>query len=159
VNGREFDRFANALSSMGVDISVDDFGTGYSSLSRLVNLPINSFKIDRSFLAGIGVGHEKSEALLAGVSALASGLGLVTIVEGIETHEQLNWLRANGFSCGQGYLFSRPISLPAAIDYVEALPQRSTAMRPTPTSSSLIPAWRWLRGLKRQLFSQPTQRR
>lgn len=145
-----FDVFISDLAALGVDLLIDDFGTGYSSLSRLVSLPVRSFKVDRSFLAGIDSGQQKSEILLAGVSALADRLGLSTIIEGIETRKQLDWLHHHGFVFGQGFLFARPMLLAACIDYVESLPQRSTAKRKLPPERRQSLARRcrsWLRSL------------
>jgi diguanylate cyclase (GGDEF)-like protein len=99
------------LRTIGVRISLDDFGTGYSSLSYLHNFPLQKVKIDRSFLEGIDT--DRPLTLLRGVARLSADLGMLVVVEGIETNEQLELVSADGtVSEAQGYLFSRPV--PAA---------------------------------------------
>ncbi|MDQ2780445.1 MAG: EAL domain-containing protein, partial [Pseudomonadota bacterium] len=93
-----------------VGLSVDDFGTGYSSLSLLSTLPINSLKIDRSFvdrLDGISVESE----IVRAVIQLGLALGKRVIAEGIETQTQLERLQALGCHCAQGYLLARPMTV------------------------------------------------
>ncbi|MHB2023929.1 MAG: putative bifunctional diguanylate cyclase/phosphodiesterase [Mycobacteriales bacterium] len=97
------------LRALGCRLSVDDFGTGYSSLSRLNTLPIDQVKIDRSFVEQIDVSDTGRTIVTASV-AMAHGLGLPVVAEGIETEQQLKTLRAIGCDEGQGYLFSRPDS-------------------------------------------------
>jgi diguanylate cyclase (GGDEF)-like protein len=99
------------LHAIGVRISLDDFGTGYSSLSYLHNFPLQKVKIDRSFLEGID--SDRPLTLLRGVARLSADLGMLVVVEGIETNEQLELISADGtVTEAQGYLFSRPV--PAA---------------------------------------------
>jgi diguanylate cyclase (GGDEF)-like protein len=96
------------LHAIGVRISLDDFGTGYSSLSYLHNFPLQKVKIDRSFLEGID--SDRPLTLLRGVARLSADLGMLVVVEGIETNEQLELISADGtVSEAQGYLFSRPV--------------------------------------------------
>jgi EAL domain-containing protein (putative c-di-GMP-specific phosphodiesterase class I) len=112
-----------ALAALGVNLAIDDFGTGYSSLAYLSRLPINTLKIDRSFVAGLG--HEaESDALVQTIIALAHALRLSVTAEGIEQLEQAGQLQALGCTRGQGFLFARPV--PAAdLDFgvPEALPR------------------------------------
>ncbi len=97
------------LRSAGIAVAIDDFGTGYSSLSKLATFPVDRLKIDRSFLADIK--HEEDDApLVAAMIALAHRLGLAVTAEGVETPEQLAFLRRNGCDLLQGYLFSPPVS-------------------------------------------------
>jgi diguanylate cyclase (GGDEF)-like protein len=96
------------LHAIGVRISLDDFGTGYSSLSYLHNFPLQKVKIDRSFLEGID--SDRPLTLLRGVARLSADLGMLVVVEGIETNEQLELISADGtVTEAQGYLFSRPV--------------------------------------------------
>ena len=97
------------LRRLGVRISLDDFGTGYSSLSYLRTFPFDKIKIDRSFLQELC----SSQATMVIVSALinlATGLGMMVTAEGVETQDQLDWLRSAGCTEAQGYLISRPLS-------------------------------------------------
>ena len=97
------------LRRAGITVAIDDFGTGYSSLSKLATFPVDRLKIDRSFLRDIR--HEEDDSpLVAAMIALAHRLGLQITAEGVETPEQLAFLRRNGCDLVQGYLFSPPVS-------------------------------------------------
>ena len=96
------------LRSRGLKLSIDDFGTGYSSLSYLYRFPINTLKIDRSFICRLGSNGENSEIVEA-IVVLAHKLGMDVVAEGVETLEQLERLRAIGCEQAQGYLFSPPV--------------------------------------------------
>ena len=98
------------LKEMGVGLSIDDFGTGYSSLSYLSRFPLNELKIDRSFV----IDFDKSEndaSLVIAIIAMAKSMRLGLVAEGVETLEQYHFLRQQGASVIQGYLFSKPVSL------------------------------------------------
>jgi diguanylate cyclase (GGDEF)-like protein len=98
----------DAIRALGVTISIDDFGTGYSSLSYLQRFPLNTIKIDKSFVAPLD--ETKLQPGLAGaIIEIARALGMTTIAEGIESEIQLEHLRAMGCKLGQGFLFSRPL--------------------------------------------------
>jgi EAL domain-containing protein (putative c-di-GMP-specific phosphodiesterase class I) len=97
-----------SLRRIGVGFSIDDFGTGYSSLSYLSALPIDSLKIDRSFVLGMDRGPQNVEIVRA-ILRLGQTLHMHVIAEGVETHEHLDALRDIGVEAGQGYLFSRPL--------------------------------------------------
>jgi EAL domain-containing protein (putative c-di-GMP-specific phosphodiesterase class I) len=100
-----------SLRELGVQISLDDFGTGYSSLNYLHRFPIDTLKIDRSFVNSLERSSENSE-IVRTIVYLAKALGLSVVAEGIESIRQLGQLQGLGCDFGQGYLFSRP--LPAA---------------------------------------------
>lgn len=107
------------LRSLGVKIAIDDFGTGYSSLSYLRRFPVDTLKVDRSFVATLGRGKDEN-ALVRSIIKLAQTLRLETVAEGVEKSAQASRLRAFGTNLGQGYLFGRPQSAP----HVEKLLRR-----------------------------------
>jgi len=110
------------LRAMGIHLSLDDFGTGYSSLSYLHRFPLNTLKIDRSFVNRIGPAGENSEIVRA-IVTLAHNLGIDVVVEGVETTEQLVQVKSLKGTYGQGYLFSRPVDRAAAEALMEQGPQ------------------------------------
>jgi len=98
------------LTQLGIDLSIDDFGTGYSSLSYLRQLPISNLKIDRSFVKELPDNADDS-AIVSSTISMAHFLGMKTIAEGIETRDQLRFLKEAGCDIAQGYLISRPLPL------------------------------------------------
>jgi diguanylate cyclase (GGDEF)-like protein/PAS domain S-box-containing protein len=106
-----------ALRELGIGIDIDDFGTGYSSLSYLRRFPVDSLKIDRSFVGGMEASAEDQEIVRA-ILGLAVALGIRTVAEGIETEEQLARLRQLGCALGQGYLFAAPLPASQALSLV-----------------------------------------
>jgi diguanylate cyclase (GGDEF)-like protein len=101
-------RALSHLKDMGVQLSIDDFGTGYSSLSYLSRFPLDELKIDRSFV----IDYDKSQndaSLVTAIIAMGKSLRLQVVAEGVETREQYHFLRNNGASVIQGYLFSKPV--------------------------------------------------
>jgi EAL domain-containing protein (putative c-di-GMP-specific phosphodiesterase class I) len=96
------------LKAMGVRLAVDDFGTGYSSLSYLMQFPIDALKVDRSFVREITAEGDTSPIITA-VIAMGRSLNQRVIAEGVETGEQLAFLRAQHCEEGQGFHFSRPL--------------------------------------------------
>ena len=112
----------NALQRMralGVSLAIDDFGTGYSSLSYLRKMPVNSVKIDRSFVAELG-GTTTDATIVAAVIYLSHALGMSVVAEGVETIDHLQALTALGCDYIQGFYYSKPLSIPAATEFLEA---------------------------------------
>ena len=103
----------NRLNERGIRLAIDDFGTGYSSLSRLHSLPIDKVKIDKAFVDATAQGE--SAPMVAATIAMAHSLGLETVAEGVETADQLPFLRLHRCDEVQGYLFGRPVEA-ATID-------------------------------------------
>ncbi len=97
------------LKALGVHLSIDDFGTGYSSLSRLQRFPVDTLKIDRTFVSEMDRDRDTGEIVRV-IATLARNLGLKVVAEGIERHEQMEMLKSLGCETGQGYLFSKPVS-------------------------------------------------
>jgi EAL domain-containing protein (putative c-di-GMP-specific phosphodiesterase class I) len=95
---------------MGAKVSLDDFGTGYSSLSYVHRLPLDSIKIDRSFIREITT-NERARGIVSAIVSMCAKLQLPCISEGIETEMELQLMREYGCQCGQGYYFGEPISL------------------------------------------------
>jgi diguanylate cyclase (GGDEF)-like protein/PAS domain S-box-containing protein len=132
------------LKALGVRLAIDDFGTGYSSLSYLRRFPVDVVKLDRSFVAGLGV-DPAATAIVAAVVNLAHALGIVVVAEGVETEAQLVALRALRCDRAQGYYWNRPLPAgelpgwgrqpcaaslaPAPIDMGQLLVERTTALR------------------------------
>jgi predicted signal transduction protein with EAL and GGDEF domain len=100
------------IQSLGVGLSIDDFGTGYSALSYLARFPLETLKIDRSFVNGTP-GHATNDGICRAIVAMAGSLRLRVIAEGVETEEQLDFLRKEGCFQVQGFLYSRPLSAEA----------------------------------------------
>jgi EAL domain-containing protein (putative c-di-GMP-specific phosphodiesterase class I) len=100
------------LAAMGVSISLDDFGTGYSSLAYLTRFVLHKLKIDQAFVRNITT-EPRSAVIAQATVALAHGLALTVVAEGVETEEQLAFLASIGCNGVQGYLCSRPVPAPA----------------------------------------------
>lgn len=96
------------LKALGVRLDIDDFGTGYSSLSRLQGFPVDTLKIDRSFISRVDTDPETAEIVRV-IVMLAQGLQLKVVAEGVETKAQADWLKEIGCDFAQGYLFSKPV--------------------------------------------------
>ena len=103
-------KIMHELRDFGISFSMDDFGTGYSSLSYITQLPINELKIDRSFVSNL---HENSQnkAMVSSILSLAKTFGLKIVAEGVETAEQIDFLKENKCDILQGYYYSKPVDL------------------------------------------------
>lgn len=99
----------NALKNMGVSISMDDFGTGYSNLGKLTQMPLDILKIDRSFLAQVP-GDSKSEVLISTIILMAHSMGLKVVAEGVETKDQLRFIKQQKCDQIQGFYLSKPVN-------------------------------------------------
>jgi len=108
----------SALAELGVKLSIDDFGTGYSSLARLKHLPVAKLKIDKSFIDDLP-SCESDQCIVASIMGLAKGLGLSVVAEGVEQHEQADWLIGSGCQYIQGYLFARPMPIDELVLFLE----------------------------------------
>jgi EAL domain-containing protein (putative c-di-GMP-specific phosphodiesterase class I) len=116
------------LRGLGVRLSIDDFGTGYSSLSALKRFPVERLKIDRSFIQDLP-DDDDDRAVASAVISLGQKLNLRVIAEGVETDEQVAFLRENHCDELQGYHFSRPV---AAVAIPTLLLRRAIAFAPRP---------------------------
>ena len=133
------------LRALGIQLSIDDFGTGYSSLSYLHRFPVNTLKIDRSFISRIDAGDVNTE-IVRTIMALAINLGMEVVAEGVETEKQLETLKAMNCTYGQGYLFSKPLNAEAANAMIlAALPKHMEVPRrqeelidPAPSSLAYV---------------------
>lgn len=118
-NSEEAAVMLKQLKALGVQLSIDDFGTGYSSLSRLHSFPVNTLKIDRSFVSQMGPEGGNSEIVQA-IVMLAQQIGMNVTAEGVETAAQLTKLKELKCEEGQGYFFSRPLTRQAAQELIAA---------------------------------------
>jgi EAL domain-containing protein (putative c-di-GMP-specific phosphodiesterase class I) len=109
-NTGPFKETINKIHNTGIEISIDDFGTGYSSLIRLKHLPIDVIKIEKMFVQD-AVNNQNVAIIVSCLIALGKNLGMKVIAEGIETVEQLEFLTERNCPQGQGYYFSRPLSV------------------------------------------------
>lgn len=114
---KRHDQTMHALKTLGVGLSLDDFGTGYSSLNYLRRFPVDTLKVDRSFIRDVAT-EPSGASVVASVSDIAHNLGLTAVAEGIGTREQLVFLSGCDCDFFQGYLFSKPLPAKA---YAELL--------------------------------------
>ena len=143
-------RLLKRLKALGVQLSIDDFGTGYSSLSYLHRFPVNTLKIDRSFVGRIGEAAENIE-IVRTVISLAENMGMEVVAEGIETLSQLTQLRKLKCQYGQGYLFSRPVDAESVSAWISKKPHWQESLFPgagdyfVPSQPAAVPAVAQLR--------------
>lgn len=98
----------HALKALGLRLAIDDFGTGYSALSYLQRFPVDTIKIDQSFIRNV-VGNQEAQAIVKAIIGMANALNLTVVAEGVETKDQAAFLRKEGCQECQGYLFGRPM--------------------------------------------------
>jgi EAL domain-containing protein (putative c-di-GMP-specific phosphodiesterase class I) len=117
------------LRGLGIAIAIDDFGTGQSSLSYLKRFPVDTVKIDRSFVADL-ISGDNDEWIITAVLMLANHLGLRTVAEGVETEEQSTFLRGHDCREIQGYLISKPLDAATFAErFLEPAPRESREPR------------------------------
>ena len=127
-------RILAALRESGVTLAMDDFGTGYSSLAYLRRFPVDSIKIDRSFIPGVP-GDSDGKSITEAVIAMARSLQLRAIAEGVETAQQLEFLRRHGCDEMQGEFFSKPLPYLELSGRLAGL--RGTSPRPGPIAGAV----------------------
>ena len=138
-NAEMAERLLKRLKALGVQLSIDDFGTGYSSLGYLHRVPVNTLKVDRSFIGRIGDAAENIEIVRTIVS-LAENMGMDVVAEGVETLSQLSQLRKLNCQYGQGYLFSRPVDAESVTSLISKKPHWQADLFPTLTNEHYMPA-------------------
>ena len=128
-----------ALRALGVQVFLDDFGSGYSSLSYLHRFPLNTIKIDRSFISRLAA-DKREPAIVESIVALARNVGANVVAEGVETRDQLRRLRQIGCGYGQGFLFAEPMvptAVEALLTHNAVVPARTVADRPPRTFANV----------------------
>lgn len=119
----------DGLRATGVQVSIDDYGTGHSSLTYLSQLPLNTLKIDRSFVQAMEFG-DRDLTIVRSTIELAHGLGHRVVAEGVESERVWRWLQALGCDEAQGFWLARPVPAVDVLSCVAALEQRLVAARP-----------------------------
>jgi diguanylate cyclase (GGDEF)-like protein/PAS domain S-box-containing protein len=130
-------RLVHRLKDLGLKLVIDDFGTGYSSLSYLQRLPIDTLKVDRSFVSRITSEPDGNRNIVEAIISLAHRLEMVVVAEGVETEEQLSILREMNCQFGQGYLFSKPLNKSNADQLIENIIKLS---KENPDANFSLPA-------------------
>ncbi|NDP59305.1 MAG: EAL domain-containing protein [Oxalobacteraceae bacterium] len=133
---RELDHTRHVLHQLhasGIRMSMDDFGTGYSSLSHLRKLPLQCLKIDQSFIRSM-LDDSNAEKLTQAILAMGLALKMEVVAEGIETLDQMTWLKNHGCQIGHGYLFSRPVRADVLHQVVEEIERRFLSVTVSPES-------------------------
>ncbi len=123
------------LRELGIQLSIDDFGTGYSSLSYLHRFPVNTLKIDRSFVNRMAIGDENTE-IVKTIITMASNLGMTVVAEGVETYEQHHLLSQMNCEYGQGYFFCKPVDASKASELL--LQTNRLVATPSPLQTSAV---------------------
>jgi diguanylate cyclase (GGDEF)-like protein len=137
-NAETATRLLKRLKALGVQLSIDDFGTGYSSLGYLHRFPVNTLKIDRSFVGRIGEAAENIE-IVRTIISLADNMGMEVVAEGVETLSQLTQLRKLNCRYGQGYLFSRPVDAESVNAWISRQPHWQADLFPVMNEHCVSP--------------------
>lgn len=127
-NVEEARRRLALIKDLGVRVAIDDFGTGYSSMAQLQRLPVDTLKIDRSFISGLTVSQE-SKSVVHALVQLGKALSIETLAEGIEQPQELSFLKEAGCDSGQGFLYARPLEAPAAEAFLRSWAVETEASR------------------------------
>lgn len=122
-----------AIKKLGVRLAIDDFGTGYSSLGQLKDFPIDTLKVDRSFIRDLAT-NSQDKAIASAIIAMGRTLSMTVVAEGVETLEQQEFLRDQACDEMQGFYFSRPISAEELADLLRAHPHLAGVARPGPST-------------------------
>jgi EAL domain-containing protein (putative c-di-GMP-specific phosphodiesterase class I) len=125
------------LNQLEVKLAIDDFGIGFSSLSYLKNFPVSKLKIDRSFISGLGV-DSKDASIVIAIISMAKSLNLKVIAEGVETEEQMSFLRQHQCDEIQGYYLSRPIAADEVAGKIRRLSASTQKLSVSPANSSPV---------------------
>ena len=133
-------RLLRRLKEMGVRLAMDDFGTGYSSLAYLKRFPVDTIKIDRSFIQGVPDDDDDSK-LTQAIIAMARSLELKTVAEGVESGEQAQFLREHDCDEIQGYFFSRPLPYEQLVEKLQAHAQEQDRKSPEDLEPPAIIVW------------------
>ncbi len=112
------------LAALGVGIAIDDFGTGYSGLAYLKRLPIDTVKIDQSFVRDLTIDPD-DKAIVTAIVAMSASLEVEVVAEGIETEEQLEELKRLGCQRGQGYLLARPMTAAQVVRFLDRATEKT----------------------------------
>lgn len=107
------------IKNMGVRLAIDDFGTGYSSLAQIKHFPIDTLKVDRSFIRNVPEDSE-DQAIIEAIISMGKTLSLTVVAEGVETQEQMNYLKEHSCNEMQGYYFSKPVAAEKFADLSKA---------------------------------------
>jgi EAL domain-containing protein (putative c-di-GMP-specific phosphodiesterase class I) len=131
----------DAIQSRGIRLAIDDFGTGYSSMSLMKQFPIDTIKIDRSFVRDLSTDSE-DQAIAQAIISMGKALGMTVIAEGVETLEQETFLRNHACDEMQGFLFSKPLPAKQMADLLRAEPRHeSPPLQPEAGAESVKPSW------------------
>ncbi len=122
------ERLITRLTRQGIKFAIDDFGTGYSSLNYLRRFRVNSLKVDKSFVSGVP-GDRGSESIVRAIIALGKALGMTIIAEGVETAEQVRFLKSAGCDLAQGFYYSRPVPAQHVLQLEHSIPFAAAAAK------------------------------